>query len=277
MKTILSVLFMFSSSLLYSAPQIVGPINFGKGLNLQATESEIQDNQSKDMCDCISNTDGTLDERFGNKLYIDQALSSQPVKNLYRAYASSGTITRKVTLAVNGTRIVYSTDDINPQWITITTNVHPNQNWSFVTMNNEIIMTGDGLIDPISRFNILTSSYANLFTADTSTESIVIRAKYLVQKSNYLLFLNCADVTSVTTYYASRVYYSLLNTPSSTTYNRFFDVRTNDGEELTGGGVMLDRVNLFKQSSIHDLFFTVLNLGSLGGDQQLSEIVNGFG
>ena len=268
---------MFSSSLLYSAPQIVGPINFGKGLNLQATESEIQDNQSKDMCDCISNTDGTLDERFGNKLYIDQALSSQPVKNLYRAYASSGTITRKVTLAVNGTRIVYSTDDINPQWITITTNVHPNQNWSFVTMNNEIIMTGDGLIDPISRFNILTSSYANLFTADTSTESIVIRAKYLVQKSNYLLFLNCADVTSGTTYYASRVYYSLLNTPSSTTYNRFFDVRTNDGEELTGGGVMLDRVNLFKQSSIHDLFFTVLNLVSLGGDQQLSEIVNGFG
>lgn len=262
---------------LHSTPTPVGPINFGKGLNTQNVQTDIQDNQSHDMCDCISNLDGSLEERFGNKQFVRHAISSSPVKALYRAYASSGSTAVKVLLAVCGNKILYSTNDVNPAWITITSHVQAGQNWSFETMNNEVIMTGDALVNPIYKFNILTSSFSNLFLVDSSSESIEIRCKYLTQKSNYLLFVNCADVTQGTTYYTSRVYYSLLNTPSSTTYNRFFDVRTEDGEELTGAGTMFDRVNLFKPSSIHELDFSILNLKTLNGDQFLAEVVKGFG
>ena len=142
-------------------------------------------------------------------------------------------------------------------------------------------MTGDGLVDPIYRFNIITSSFAQLVDYDGSTESVRLRAKYVAQKSNYLLLINTLDLTDGTTYYPSRVYYSLLNSTinanaiSSYSWNRYVDVRTNDGEELTGAEVIFDNVLLPKQSSIHEFSFSVLRPNT--GDQALKELVSGFG
>jgi len=141
-------------------------------------------------------------------------------------------------------------------------------------MRNQVIFTGDGLKDTIKKFDLFTKEYGDLFSVNPSSSLVFPKAKYLLQKSNYLLFINCS---SGTTFFPSRVYYSILNEPSSTTYNRFFDIRTNDGEELTGGGVMLNKVNFFKPSSVHEMTATAINLDSLGGDIQLEELVNGFG
>lgn len=271
-------MFLFLPILAHAEPKQIGPFSFGKGLNLQTSITDIDDAQSCDMCNLVSNADGSASKRNGSERYITQARSSQPVVSLYRAFASTGTTLAKVLIAVMGNEIVYSTDDVSPQWIQTSSGIHAGQHWSFVTMGNRVIMTGDGLLDPIKSFNIFTGSTTNLFVNDSATEAVKIRAKYLVQAKNYLLFVNCGDfTTSISTYYPSRVWYSLLNQPSSTSWNRYIDVRTNDGEELTGAGVMFGRVNFFKPSSIHDLTFTNLNLPSQSGDQDLQEIVNGFG
>ena len=61
------------------------------------------------------------------------------------------------------------------------------------------------------------------------------------------------------------------------TATRFIDFKANAGEEITGMGLMFDRVNVFMTNSIHEIDFTVLNLSSLSGDQSVSELVRGFG
>ena len=277
MKTNLAFLFFLLVSPLYAEVTPVGPFNFGGGLNLQTDITQIRDDQSPDMCNCISNFDGSLSKRSGGEKYVTQARSSQPFTSIYRAYASNGAELKKVTIGTVGNMIVFSTSDIDPVWVIASSAIHPGQSWSYVTMNNEVIMTGDGLVDPIQRFNILTSSMSNLFAIGTSSESPIFMAKYLTSKSNYLMFSNIRELTTGSTYYPSRTFYSLLNQPSSTTHQRFFDIRTNDGDQITGAGVMFDNVNFFKQSSIHELEFTILNLTSQGGDQVLREIVSGYG
>lgn len=265
----------FFASISNAALQPVGPIGFGKGLNLKANVTAIDDQQTPDSCNCISNQDGSLSKRFGSQRYIQSTRSTGPVSGLYRAYASTGTTQKKILMAIIGTDLVYSTDDANPQWILLSSGMAPNQNWSFVTMNNDVYLTGDRLLNPVMKFNVLTSSFfPNIFGADGSSESVILRAKYLLQKSNYLMFVNVMDLTNGTTYYPDRVYYSPLNTPSSATYSRFLGM---PGEELTGAITTFDNVNFLKPSSIIELSFTDLNLPSKGGNQVLTEIVNGFG
>src|SRR3990167_5230024 len=271
---IFSIFFLITPSISFSEIKPIGPFNFGGGLNLQSDKTLIADDQSPDMCDCVSNTDGSLDERYGTERYISQAISTYSVDGLYRFYASSGPSQKSGLIAISGNQIMVSTSDKNPVWVSHSSGIVPYQNWSFLTMNDKVIFTGDKLENEIYKFDIWTSSISDLIPQTASTEAVRPRAKYLVQKNNYLMLVN---VSTRTVYYPSRVYYSLLNEISSFTASRYFDIRTNDGEELMGAGVMFDRVNFFKQSSIHELDFTVLNLPSLGGDWILREIVNGFG
>lgn len=281
MNAIVFMLLMVMPSFLNAEPVPVGPISFGGGVNYQTDVTNIRDDQSPDMCNCISNFDGSSSKRYGSEPYIDQPISSAPFTALYRAYTSTGSYSRTIQIGMVGTRIVYSTSDVSPVWIVLSSNIHAGQNWSFTTINHNVVMTGDGLVDPIYRFNIITSSFAELIDYDGSSESVKLRAKYVNQKSNYLLLINCVDLSNGTTYYPSRVYYSLLNSTlnvnaiSSYAWNRYIDVRTNDGEELTGGQVIFDRVLLGKQSSIHELSYSVLRPNT--GDQALSELVYGFG
>src|SRR3990167_5987952 len=225
MKT--SLVFLFFCSLSYAEPIQIGPIDFGRAVNDQTDVTNILDNESSDMCNCISNSD----------------------------------------------------------WITLSSAINLHQNWSFTTINDSVIMTGDGLVNPIYRFNIITSSFAPLVETTLSTDSINVRAKYVAQKNNYLLLGNVALIdtstqvlTQGTTYYPSRIYYSLLNSPlnnlaiSSYAWNRFLDFRTSDINSLD---VIFDRVIVGQQNAIQDLSFSVLSPGT--GDQAISELVSGFG
>lgn len=275
-------------SILRAEPTPVGPFSFGGGINLQSDVTNIRDDQSPDMCNCISNLDGSASKRYGSELFVEQPRSSYSVTALYRAHASTGSYSRTITLAVIGDQIVYSTSDANSVWITLSSSIHPNQNWSFTTINNNVVMTGDGLVDPIYKFNIINSSFTNLVEYDGSTNTLNLRAKYVAQKSNYLLLINVLDLSNGTTYYPSRIHYSLLNSPlafSSTTFNnaissyiwnRYVEIKSNDGEEITGAKVIFDRVIVGKNSSLHEFSFSVLNPGT-GGDQTISELVSGFG
>ena len=270
-------------SLAHAEPQPVGTINFGKGLNVAVIPTDIGDNESPDMANVAPNIQGAMSKRYGSKRYISQAISSNPVTSLYKAYASSGFAQRTALIATTRDKILISTGDINPVWVTISSNNAHNQNYSFVTMNRKVLMAGDGQTENTKQFDLLTSSVSELFFIDASTSGVNVRPKYHTVSKNYYIAANVLVSTSHkplesnTTYYPSRFYYSLLNNPSSMTAQRFIEFKTEDGDDITGIGNMNDAVNIFKGGSIGELTFTNLDLPSRGGDWIFKEVVTGFG
>lgn len=271
--------FMLIPSSLF-ALEPVGPINYGGGLNVGTIPTDIPDKDSADCSNMVSDRNGGINTRNGSKRFVSVPISTNPITSLYRAYASTGAGTNKFTFATTADKIAYSTSDVSPVWIMASSRqiVAPNQNYSFVTMNNKVIMTGDALTDSIKQVDLVTRSTASdLFAHDGTTISANIRAKYLLASKRYLIAANCMEVTNGTTYYANSLFYSLLNQPSSFTAIRRIDIKTTEGEQINGIGELFGNVNIFFDSSIYELSFSVLNVGSQGGDQTLAPVVNGFG
>ena len=273
----------FMISLSHSAPTPLYNLQFDGGYNLSKLETELNDNESKDMCNCIVESDGGLTKRNGSRRYVDQAVSTYPVMSLFRYYASSGSKTNKTLLTVVGNKILHSTGGIKPVLMTLSsTNIAVGDRWNWLTFNNEAI--GVSPNNKIKKFNINTSSLTDLIKVDGSSGSIDVQAKYAIMAKNYFIAGNVTiatfayqSLTTLTTYYPSRIYYSLFLQPSSMTINRYIEYRTDDGGEITGLGNQFDRTHIFKPTSIGELFFTVLNLPSVGGDWQLNEVVSDFG
>ena len=261
------------------------PVDFGGGVDYKNICSQIADNRACESLNMVNDRHGSAIPRRGFERFISQAISSQPITSLYKAYISTGTGTAKLVFAATGNKILVSTSDTNPFWVVITSNLAGhNQHFSWVTMNNKVIFTGDRLTDPIFQYDYITSSFTNLIPPDQSTSTQLMRAKYLHTSRNYLLIANVAYVdqsktvlTPGVTYYHSRLHYSLLAQPSSMTVSRYFDYRADDGEEINWVWENNGRIEIGKQSSIHDLSFTILNLLSEGGDWVNTPIVQGFG
>jgi len=284
MKWLIPAVLLMVSPLM-AAPQAVGPINFGGGLNVGTVCSEIDDSETCDSSNFINDLQGAAFKRNGSRRYVDQAVSSNPVNSLYRAYVSTNAEVRKSLLMTSGDKIYQSSSDANRFWTVLSSNLAPNQTWRWVMMNKIAIGMGDGLTDDVKSFDLITGSMTNLFNSDGSTTNpnVNLRAKYPIVAQNYLIlgnvvvFSSRAALTQSATYYPSNIHYSLLARPSSMTISRFIEVRTDDGEEITGLGELNKFVHIFKESSIAELDFTVLNLTALGGDQVLRQIVKGFG
>jgi len=289
MKKLLYFLLLIPG-ILYSQPTPVGPFTFGKGVNYDISATDIPDDSSPDMCNCVSEIDGSVQKRYGNKKYINQAVSSYPVTSLFNAYASSNGVTSRSILFTNKNSIYYSTGGLNPLSVKVSSNNYADR-WNWVSMA-ELGTNGlfkdysigvGGYYNDIKKFDVITSSISDLLQSDSSTSSIIVRAKYATMAKNYFIvgnvreLKNKTDLISNTTFYPSRVYYSLLAKPSSMTALRFIDYKTSDGEEITNVSSLFDNVHIWKPSSIGELNFSVLNVASAGGDQQLTEIVNGFG
>lgn len=278
----LALLFLGLSSLGYAQQQTlveIPKINMSGGVDFKTACSEISDERACDSSNMINDRLGSAIKRDGSRRYTDIPMSSNPVNSMYKAYITSNTVVRKALLATSWDRIYRSTTDTNPFWVIVASGHAHNQHYNFVTMNNRVLITGDKLINPIISYDPVADSASNLLSYDSSSSSILLRGKYSAVSRNYYILGNVRDVSlsPSTTYYPSRIYYSLLANPSSMTVQRFIDIRTDDGEEITGIAEMFGRVLIFKPSSIHELSFTALNLQGHGGDQALTPLVVGFG
>lgn len=267
----------------FAEPSPTTPINFSGGLNLAVPATEIADSESPELCNCTPDLAGAMAKRNGSNRLINQSISSFPVTSLYRAYASTSTQSFKALFATSRDKIYVSTNDLNPQWIVISSNNAFGQHYSFVTMNRKVLIAGDAQTENVRQYDLVTASITQAFAIDNATSGINPRPKYQIVSKNFYIGANVSVATSVvflqsnTTNYPSRIVYSRLNNPSSMTAQRFIDFKTEDGEEITGLGNMNDRVNVFKPSSILEISFTVLDLPSFGGDYNPQEVVTGFG
>src|SRR3990167_3575242 len=259
-------------------------INFGGGVDYKTDCSDVRDDRACDSNNMISDFTGTLSRRFGSNRIIDQAISTYPVKGLYRAYYSTGTTTRKATIMINYGKIyVDTTTSVTGThiWSERKSGLNKSQNYEFRQNDQYVIIAGDSLEDNVLRYNIMADSVTENFTNDLTSLSPFITFKHHVFSKNYYLGANVKELTTGATYYPNRVRYSLIiSTPASLSFTsmtalRYFDVPSN-GEEITGIGE-INNVHIFTPASISQLNFDVLNVGSQGGDQSLSKMVQGFG
>lgn len=277
MKTILlSAVILFSPFMaLAERANPTPPQPFTGGYNIGTAPSEIKDEDSPDCSNVINNINGELSKRSGSIRYIDQARSTNPFTAVFRVYGSTNAETKKALIAMTRDLIVHSTSDVGAQWVTLSSGLAHNQSWSGVMYNNRLVTTGDKLIDPILKYDVNVGTVANL-QLTAGSQGFQIRAKYLLNSRNQLLAANVSDITQGTTYYPSRFYFTdvLIDTFSAP---REFDIRANDGEQITGLSELNGRVHIWKPTSITDLTYNILNLSSQGGDQVFSPIVDGFG
>lgn len=251
------------------------PVPFTGGYNVGTAPSEIRPEDSPDCSNVINNINGELSKRFGSMRYIDQARSTNPYVSLYRVYGSTGTEIRKALLGTTRDLIVHSTSDIGSQWVTLSSGFAHNQVWEGVMYNNRLVLTGNKLVDPMLKYDVVVGTVANL-QLTAGSQGFEIRAKHVLNSRNQLIAANVVDITQGATYYTSRFYWTDVLVDTFTSQRRI-DVRANDGEEITGLGELNGRVHIFKPTSISELTYTILNLSTLGGDQTVSTIVQGFG
>ena len=94
----------------------------------------------------------------------------------------------------------------------------------------------------------------------------VVKAKYIRQFNNYLFIGNVAiGATDM----PSRIYWSGLKDPATWTSDQFIEVSKDDGQSITGLKVLGDRLVVYKERSIYNVYFT--------GDADIPFILPGGG
>lgn len=279
MKKYTLFLFIFLiNSICFASKIIETPsIDFSGGLNLRSDQSQIGDNESPDMSNLINDIYGSAIKRKGSKRYNYVSISSNPINSLYRAYIATQGVIVKALIATSNNKIYISTTESIESWISLGTVSVFNQHYSFETMNQNVILTSQETNDEMKKIDIFRSSMSSLLELNTTTGTIKVKGKYLLNSKNYLIAANCWDITSISTAQPTRAYYSYLLLPSSFSWNRYLDFRTSGKEEITGIGEFFGRVHFFFSNSIYELDFNILDPDPNVGDQSVTKIVNGFG
>src|SRR3990167_5507033 len=135
----------FALNLAHTAPLESKKYTCGGGLNVGTVASEIGDEETPDSSNFINDQQGAVFKRNGSKRYISVPTSSNPVNSLYRIYVSTNNQIRKALIMASRDSIYYSTWDVSPTWIKISSNLAHNQRWNWATMNKKAIGCGDKL------------------------------------------------------------------------------------------------------------------------------------
>ncbi len=160
-------------------------------------------------------------------------------------YTTSGATTRHAVAVMGGK--LWKMDDLDGTWdditgaLTITRDNHV----SFVNFNNMVYMVNGE--DTPFKWNGTGNGSTNTLPTN------ITKPKYVALFENYLFYLN---VTLSGALASSRIYWSDLADGTAFTDTSFIDIAKNDGQQITGGKVLSDRLVIYKERSIYNLFFT---------------------
>jgi hypothetical protein len=172
-------------------------------------------------------------------------------------YETSGTQTRELVAVTNAK--FFKMDDLDGDFdeITGTLTITAQNHCDFENFLNEVYVTNG--TDPPFLYNGTSAAQMNVPSGLTD-------AKYVKQYNNYLFL---ANVIVSGTSHQSRIYWSNIKDTDTWTATDFIDVAKNDGQQITGLRVLSDRLVIFKERSIYNLFFT--------GDADIPFILPGGG
>jgi hypothetical protein len=118
-----------------------------------------------------------------------------------------------------------------------------------------IIMTGNGT--PSTYGTLTKASGTGDSTISFSLEVLnanITSAKYITQWNNFLFLAN-VNINNGT-YLPTRIYWCQVNDPTTWSAINWIEISTLDGQPITGMYPLADRLVIFKERSIYNLFFT---------------------
>ena len=221
------------------------------GLNSAGGALSLQDNESSDLQNIDFDKFGSIMKRNGYTALNTTSLNAGADSNglVWYEYESAGTTIRKA-VNVCGNKI-YKMDDLDGTWdnitsasaITITTGNH----CDFETWQRRLFATNGNDLP----FNWDATNCSGITLSEVP--ATMTKAKFVKQFNNYLFYGN---ITLATGANSSRIYWSDFKNAKSWTAISFIDIAQNDGQEITGMKVLSDRLVVFKDRSIYNVYFT---------------------
>ena len=107
---------------------------------------------------------------------------------------------------------------------------------------------------------------SSLVYTNATANANITSAKFVKSYNNYLFW---ANVVVGTTSFKTRIYWSNIKDSTSVAADSWIEIGLNDGQEITGIRVLADRLVVYKERSIYNVYFT--------GDTDIPFILPGGG
>jgi hypothetical protein len=232
----------------YTTTSITGKdTNFAGGLNSTSGPLNVQNNEASDLLNIDFNKFGSILKRNGYAAVNTVGISAAPIDGLhwYETVGTDGNTSRYAMCATNGK--IYKMDALDGTWDDITgpVTVTSGNHMEFENFNNKVYMTNG--INAVIEWAGVNTCKNNAVTTVLST------GKYLKQFNNYLFL---ANVSSASTVHSTRVQWSNIRDPDTWEGDQWVEVGYNDGMQITGMDVLSDRLVVYKERSVYNIFFT---------------------
>lgn len=233
-------------------PNTFNQISFAGGLNTSAGPFALEENESPDLQNIDFNIFGSILKRNGYVNVNSSALGSFNSDGLFWfEFDDSGTSTRKFVNVADGKFYKMDTSSGEPDgtWDDATNGqtITADNFCDFVAWRNQLYVV-NGENTPLVWDGAGTTS---LTTATLPTN--VTKPLFIEEFNNYLFYLNVI-VSGASQ--GSRYYWSELGDPSSWPTVNFDIIGDRDGTNITGAYTLADRLVIFKDRSIYNVFFT---------------------
>jgi hypothetical protein len=233
------------------------------GLNSTSGPLNVADNESSDLQNIDFDKFGSILKRSGytslNTGGIYASTSTESVDGLFWAeFTSAGAITREAVTVCGGK--VYKMDALDGQWDDVSGGASITSGNFFASeMYNATLFLTNNVDVPLKYVTLDTVKTAGVPTGLT-------KARFVCQFNNYFFY---ANVTVSGLAYPTRVYFSALRAPETWDSADWIEVSKDDGQEITGLKVAGDRLVVYKEKSIYNVFYT--------GDADIPFILPGGG
>jgi len=228
----------------YTSPSISASYKqLNGGLNTTSGPLGLQENESPDLQNVDFDKFGSVLKRNGyTALTTSTIAANKEVTGLYWFELADGT--REIVIICNST--IYKQDglDGNSDDITGGLTVSIAHLVDFDTFDDLMLATDNTNVP----FKWTGAGNCSLLTVPTNLS----RAKFIKNFQNYCFLAN----VTVTSAFPSRFYWSTIKDPETWDVADYIDVAPNDGQEITGFKVLGDRLVVFKNRSIYNVFFT---------------------
>ena len=249
----------------FTTPSI--PVNsklLNGGLNTTAGPIALEDNESSDLQNIDFDKFGSIIKRGGYTVLNTTATSGTNLRGdglYWYQFNNAGTNTRYLT-HVTGGKLLGDLGGVSGTWTTITGAITTTalSHCDFETFINKVFITNGNDVPIYWDGSTTANNLASVLPTGMTT------AKYVRLFNNYLFVGN---VVVSGTYYPNRIYWSNVRDPFTWLSQNWIDVAKEDGDEITGLRVLSDRLIIYKNRSIYNLFFT--------GDADIPFILPGGG
>lgn len=205
--------------------------DFSGGLNQRVNATMIKDNQSPDLLNCYIDQ-GAIVKRSGCQRWNQASIASKPVTSLHRYYREDGT---KKLIALCDTKLYAVPDNGGAATEISGATFTDGKRLEFSTYINNLYMTNtdDGYF-----------KYDNSTLTAPSTIDDPPAAKWIASHGDNRMWLANSDNER------SRVWFCEDSDPTSWDLDNFFDVSSDDGDEITGLVGFMSDLLIFKDNSI---------------------------